>query len=53
MSEVHFGMVSEWMANGNVNEFVKANPDAERLKLVCFCPESCITLFAPGSLAIA
>jgi len=27
-------MVSEWMANGTVNEFVKAHPDADRLGLV-------------------
>ena len=52
MSEALFGVVSVWLVNGIVNEFVKENPDAERLKLVCFCPMSCITLFAPGSLAI-
>ena len=34
VSEAHFAMVSEWMANGNVNEFVKETPDANRLKLV-------------------
>ena len=34
MSEARFAMVSEWMANGNVNEFVKETPDANRLKLV-------------------
>lgn len=28
--------VSEWMGNGNVNEFVKARPDVNRLTLVCF-----------------
>jgi len=27
-------MVSEWMANGTVNDFVKAHPDADRLGLV-------------------
>jgi hypothetical protein len=27
-------MVSEWMENGNVVEFVKADPTADRLKLV-------------------
>ena len=27
-------MVSEWMDSGNVNEFVKANPDEDRLRLV-------------------
>ena len=29
-------MVSEWMVNGNINEFVKENPDANRLGLVGF-----------------
>ena len=27
-------MVSHWMANGNINEFIKANPEADRLELV-------------------
>ena len=34
MSEAHFAMVSEWMDSGNINEFVKANPDEDRLRLV-------------------
>jgi len=29
-------MVSEWMANGNIDEFVGANPNADRLGLVRF-----------------
>jgi hypothetical protein len=29
-------MVSEWMMNGDINQFVKANADADRLELVCF-----------------
>jgi len=29
-----FAMVSEWMPNGNINEFLKANPDGDRLGLV-------------------
>ena len=33
MTEVHFAMVSEWMADGNIKEFVKANPDMDRLGL--------------------
>ena len=36
MSETQFAMVSDWMANGNVNEFVKAHPDTNRLELVGF-----------------
>ena len=42
MSYKHFAMVSEWMTNGNVNEFIKANRDANRFELVgfhsCFWP---------------
>ena len=34
MSEEQFAMVSDWMANGNINDFVKAHPDANRLELV-------------------
>jgi hypothetical protein len=34
MSETKFAMVSGWMANGNINEFVMANPGANRLTLV-------------------
>ena len=36
MTETKFAMISDWMANGNLNEFVEANPDADRFKLVSF-----------------
>ena len=36
MTETQFMMVSDWMVNGNVNDFVKAHPDANRLELVGF-----------------
>ncbi|KAF9645417.1 hypothetical protein BDM02DRAFT_3101364, partial [Thelephora ganbajun] len=36
MTGNRFVMVSEWMENGNINEFVKANIDTDRLGLVCF-----------------
>jgi serine/threonine protein kinase len=36
MAEDLFTMVSEWMTNGNINEYVKAHLDADRLRLVCF-----------------
>jgi hypothetical protein len=36
MTETHFAMVSEWMVNGKINEFVEAHPDADRLGLVGF-----------------
>ena len=38
MTETKFVMVSDWMVNGNLNEFVEANPDADRLKLVSSLP---------------
>ena len=34
MSEDWFAMVSEWMSNGNINQFVKAHPKVNRLRLV-------------------
>ena len=43
MDGARFVMVSEWMANGNINEFVKANPDADRLELVGFLFEVLLT----------
>jgi hypothetical protein len=37
MSETwQFALVSEWMPNGNINEFVKRCPDANRFELVSF-----------------
>ena len=36
MSENRFAMASDWMMNGNIREFVKAHPDADRLGLVSF-----------------
>jgi len=36
MSENRFTMVSEWMTNGNINQFVKVHLDANRFKLVSF-----------------
>ena len=35
VSENRFVMVSEWMGNGNINEFVKMHADVNRLGLVC------------------
>jgi hypothetical protein len=34
MTETQFAMISEWMVHGNINDFVKAHPDADRLGLV-------------------
>ena len=36
MGERHFTMVSEWMANGNINEFIKSHRGADRFELVMF-----------------
>ena len=36
MSESQFAMVSDWMTNGNINNFIKAHPDADRLGPVGF-----------------
>jgi len=33
----HFATVSDWMVNGNIKKFVKANRDANRFELVGFC----------------
>ena len=38
MSNDQFAMVSEWMVNGNINEFVKAHKNANRFELVRSCP---------------
>ena len=34
MSENRFAMISEWMSNGNINQFVEAHPKVNRFKLV-------------------
>ena len=39
MTDAQFTMVSEWMVNGNIDEFVEACPDADRLVLVGFSLE--------------
>lgn len=40
MSENQFVMVSEWMMNGNINDFVRTRPDVNRIRLVGFCTRS-------------
>ena len=42
MSNNQFAMVTEWMVNGTINEFVKTRRDANRFKLVRSC--SCYLL---------
>ena len=34
MAENEFAMVSDWMANGDINEFVENNPGVDRFGLV-------------------
>ena len=34
MTETEFSMVSEWMSNGNINQFVAAHQDTDRFELV-------------------
>jgi len=37
MEDGHFAMVSEWMTNRNINEFVEAHRDVNRFELVGSC----------------
>jgi len=34
MTETEFSMVSDWMSNGNINQFVATHRDASRFELV-------------------
>ena len=34
MKESQFVMVSEWMENGNINEFITSHADVDRFELV-------------------
>ena len=40
MSESHFAMVSDWMVNGSINEFLRGNPDINLVDLVRLLTES-------------
>ena len=44
MTENEFAMVSEWMPNGDINQFVSARQDANRFELVS--PPSSPAFFA-------
>lgn len=44
MTETRFAMVSVWMENGNINEFIAAHPEADRLSLVG-CPKASLSFF--------
>jgi hypothetical protein len=36
MGDYRFVMASEWMANGNINEFIEVHCDVNRFELVGF-----------------
>jgi hypothetical protein len=40
-TEAEFAIVSEWMLNGNINQFIEGCQDANRFELVGFCPIPC------------
>ena len=48
MSGTQFAMISDWMTNGNIHDFMKVRPDANRLELVGFC----LTTPASSSLTV-
>ena len=50
MTGTQFAMASEWMTNGNILEFLKANPDANRFELVGFSFKNLFPCTVPGSL---
>ena len=35
MGKSRFSMISEWMENGNINEFIKKDRHVNRTELVC------------------
>ena len=45
MTETPFAMISEWMVNGTINDFVRAHPDVDRFGLVSFHSKSRCPLF--------
>ena len=50
MTEDRFAMVSDWMAKGNINEFLKVEVSPDRLGLVCFRSRPLSLLFADDHL---
>ena len=46
MAENHFAMVSEWMSNGSINEFVRINRGVNQFKLVRFKFFCCYSLLS-------
>ena len=48
MDNSQFAMISDWMVGGNINEYIKANSDANRFELVRF-RSFCLTLLITHS----
>lgn len=38
LAGLRFAMVSEWMEDGNINDFIQKNPNVNRTELVCTSP---------------
>ena len=57
MGSQEFVLVSEWMENGNINEFIKAHKDVDRFELVRFrfslCPHTPPTNFNSSKTSLA
>ena len=34
MTETRFAMISDWMVNGNIGDFVRMHPNVNRIRLV-------------------
>ena len=47
ISEVRLAMISNWMTNGNINDFVTSHPEVDRLSLVC-----CVSKYFLSSLTV-
>ena len=51
MTDNQLGMVSEWMPKGNIMEFSRADPNVDRLGLVCLTPKVLISLLTDDFVA--
>lgn len=49
-SENEFATVSDWMVNGNINEYVKAHPEVDRLMLLTGVPEGLVYIHNNGMI---
>ncbi|KAF9780835.1 kinase-like domain-containing protein [Thelephora terrestris] len=49
MSEGRFAMVSEWMPNGDINQFVKARKDVNRFELLRGVAEGLVYMHEQGT----